>query len=281
VNRRDLRERLYGILGENPANPFLFTDAELNRHLNDAYQEMARETRALDIRSAITTTAEQGTYSIPEECGRVYRVAYDNYALFPETAQRLDWLDQTWTSRTGQPERWMRDRLDERQLRIWPAPTSVLNGFDADAEVGLIYQVTNDDDGTSFDSEVGLIVEISDGEQEEGFDSEYGLIVESLDGDIEVWSTKVPGPLDEDTDEPEFPEHAQMGIVFRAAETALSSMKESQNLELAKVCGQLARDYYEELARLAGNKQSQRAVVVGRPATFRPRYLRRETHIEV
>ena len=72
-----------------------------------------------------------------------------------------------------------------------------------------------------------------------------------------------------------------MGIVFRAAELALRSKKESQNTELAEAYGAMARDYFEHLMVLANHKQPGRAKVVGRPRAFRPRYLRRETHIEV
>ena len=68
-------------------------------------------------------------------------------------------------------------------------------------------------------------------------------------------------------------------LVFRAAEMALRANKESMNPDLAAAYGQLARDYYTDLAQLSQNKQPARPKVVGRPAAYRPRYLRRDTHI--
>jgi len=116
-------------------------------------------------------------------------------------------------------------------------------------------------------------------------DSEYGVLIASNEAgettfiNIEIWATKIPTPLDDDTAEPEFPEWAHQGLVFRAAEMALRANKESMNPELASAYGQLARDYYADLAVLSQNKQPARPKVVGRPAAYRPRYLRRETHI--
>jgi len=164
--RRDtMRWRVLRLIGEYPNEPYLFTVEEIHRYLNDAYQEMARETRALEIRTTILADENTYEYTLPANVGRPFRVAYDGYFLFPETVQRLDYLDATWTERTGTPERWMRDRLSERTIRIWPAPTVAQStveggGFIYDAEVGELLAGENDDEA-EFSNAAGITRQMS------------------------------------------------------------------------------------------------------------------------
>jgi hypothetical protein len=270
VTLEEMRERMFRLLGESTTEPQLWTEAQADRYLNDAYQEVCRDTGALEIREGIVAVDGQWTYTLPDRVGPVMRVAFDDYELKAETARSMDRLNPGWQTEEGTPERWIKSREGYNSFKLWRAPSD--DG--ATAEATIDYGKPVDIEGTlgiefEFNSEVGTFRYITGTGISFKSNSEYGRLtyLAFSESNIEVWAKKVPEPLEFDDAVPELPPVLQMGVVFRAAEKALELERDGRNEDLAKVYGLLA-DEYVEFGRALVNRRMPERVSAPRASVY-------------
>jgi hypothetical protein len=265
-----MRERMFRLLGESTTEPQLWTEDQADRYLNDAYQEVCRDTGALEIREGIVAVDGQWTYALPDRVGPVMRVAFDDYELKAETARSMDRLNPGWQTEEGTPERWVKSREGYNSFKLWRAPSA--DGASGEADID--YGVATDIEGSGgiefeFNRELGTVLYMSGTGISFKTNSEYGRVtkIEFSESNIEVWAKKVPEPLEFDDAVPELLPVLQMGVVFRAAEKALELERDGRNEDLAKVYGLLA-DEYVEFGRALVNRRMPERVSAPRASVY-------------
>ena len=256
-----LRERTYRALGVTPATPLFWTDAEINRLLNDAYTEVAKRTGALEIRHTVGVQSGTSTYTLPSTVGRPMRVTYDDHKILPFTSFEFDRSVSDWENSTGTPTHYTIDGND-RTVRLWKTPDATGEGATFSAELGGVAAMSKADgsDTYTFSSELGGVVDISGGADSYHFEGELGAVTDlnSPNDNMEIWAKKTPLLMEEDEDEPLLPAYSHLGLVFAAASRALRKRGASRNLPLAKVYKGMAKDYTMHLSGRANNRTIER-----------------------
>lgn len=101
--RTDVRSRL------DESSARLWTDAELNRWINEALRDIARRCETLQAYDDINVTANTQEYTLPTDLLRVYRVEYrpTGGQVFPLEYRDFNSMDSVWysqqTSSRGRP----------------------------------------------------------------------------------------------------------------------------------------------------------------------------------
>jgi hypothetical protein len=284
MNLAALRVRVRTLLGEDIRVQTTFSDAWVDREINDAYVELCRVTGCLEGRTFIDADSTTGEYATPDEVGEILRVAYDNFALQPETSRRMDKLDQEWPTRTGQPERWLTDRTDHNALVIYPIPDATSTVVSFDQEAGAVVDI---DDAAAehtyvFDQEFGVVVSITDADADHHFefDQEQGgaVFLDAPDEAFEIWHKRVPARMS-GPQTPDVPETYQMGIVYAAASNLLRAISELRNEPLAELYKNLASDVALDLAAHISERNTANRTVRVAPRRTRKRNLIRDTSI--
>lgn len=282
----DIRTRVYTMLGVEAAAPSFWTDAEINRYINDAYIDAAVHTHALEIRHTVTPTASTGEYTLPSYVGHIFRATYDGYKIFATSVYELDAMDENWENREGLVTHYTINKRDDGKLRLWKTPVdsgsgitfaadTAVNANHTDAEVGLLAAIT-DAAGDTYtpNTEYGLWVRLTSGSKSFDFESELGVIVD-LDYqplNLEVWAYRIPDELVLDADVPLLPAHSHIGLAYDAAGRALEKRTDSQNFELAKIYRELADDQWRFLRSLVGNRTPERTDAISRTSRRTRRY---------
>ena len=265
MNLGAARDRVHRMVGQNPASPEFFPNAMVDRHISDAQEQIVRETGCLEIRVAVTTSANEQTYTLPDVAARAFRVAYDGYALLPEIGAHMDKIDTNWEQRVGTPERWLSSRLGTGKLRIYPAPSIDGSATQFDQSTGEVAAISGDETYV-FNSSLGGVAAIESNDTNYVFNQSTGIVakIEFLGDDIEVWAKKRPNTLEDANDELEVPVHSQLAVCFLAASTLLESDGEGRNPDLAILYRLIADDMTERLLEIVNNRLPERVKQVGR-----------------
>jgi len=250
VTLEELREETLRLLGENPASPAFWTAAQVDRYVNDAYQDFARDSGSLEIRVAIRTIAATGEYEIPENVGPVSRVSYDDYELIPDLAHKMDRKQSGWMTEAGTPERWIKSREGRHKLRVWRVPSVSSPYSVTGGEYGKMVALDVDSEEVEFNAEVGKLIDLQADGLSFHASQEVGRLcrLSFSASNLEVWGKEVPPELTRDEDEPKLLPLAHMGIAFRAAALMLQVEREGRNEPLSGIYDALA-DEYEDYVR--------------------------------
>ena len=271
-----LRERVKNLLGEQTLDETGLTfqveseywpDAEIDRYVNDAYIEAAKDTKALEMIAGIATTADEGTYTLVREVGQVMRVEYDSRKVYPTTKWELDRTEPDWENLSGYVSNYILTQMNNRRLRLFKAPSEG-GGFsvgDSD-EFGAVTDIGDGVNTFTFSSEYGVIADTSGGDWDVTFAGEYGevILLSGTSNNLFVWATRVPPLLVEATDAPELPNWCHLGIAYRAAAKALGKHGEQGDMEKAEVYDALANEYGKLLKGFVANRSGERIVTMSR-----------------
>jgi len=118
----ELKAKFYDLIGEDSSSLVNVTAATAGRLLNDAYREIARMTGAIEkihVARVVSGTAE---YTLPDDAGKIIRVAYDGERIWPHSALEMDAIDQYWETRSGQVDRYVTDRENNNAIRLYKNP---------------------------------------------------------------------------------------------------------------------------------------------------------------
>jgi len=266
----EIRERAYRMMGLDPTAPVFFTDAQMNRYINDAYVDAQLRTKALDIRFTVTPTAGTGTYTLPDYVGQVWRVMYDGYRVSSISTWELDRLDPGWEDREGYVSCYTMDTRDDRVLRLYKKPATSGSGtFTTEYGVALRFSGGNT---YAFSSEFGVFISASGGDESFDFEGELGVStdIDFSGNSIEVWATKNPARLTLDTQSPELPAYVHIALAFDAASRALMRRGDHYNPSLSEAYGAMAEDYSRFMKSLVENRTPEAAEVVGSRANLSP-----------
>lgn len=187
---REIRDRVYTLLGEDAASPIHFSDAELNRWINDSYRKLARETKVLEEKFDIALTAGTQEYDLPIRADRVYRVYLDDDKIFPTTQHQLDRFDENWETESGGVCFYTLDKLGKNKIRLYRAPDTS-RGVTFDSDLGTVIDTTKTALTENFrfesdDVSLGTVVDFVQGSDTTvfaiaasggGSDADYGIVV--------------------------------------------------------------------------------------------------------
>jgi hypothetical protein len=207
-------------LATGPSN--LFSDDAYSRFINDAAQECVRLCPYVDLEKTVTTTASTATYAV-EGLITIEHVDYDDKPLEWITSDRLDRLDETWQTRTGEPQ---------FVLLGWK---NIWNTKDAD---------------------VSLSQGISPNENNRQF-TLYPA-PETTGITLRVIGRMMQQPLINDFTAPALPDYVHDAVVFETAALVLEASGDQRNEALAQAYREL-RDWYLQIGndRLVNRYPSQ------------------------
>lgn len=264
---RTLRERVWRLLGvsldadSGELFPAFWSAAEANRAVNDAYRTLVRTSGALELRQVVPMVAGTATYSLHTATGPVMRVTFDDYPLRSFDPTSFDRTDDYWRERTGQVSMYHVGRLSPQKIRVYPVPADSGLALDSSSEYGVITDTDAGGDGTELGTTVDVTIDGVGGTA----DSEYGVVtgVTSTAGNLEVWSKKIAPLLEYDTDEPELPSYALLGVAFGAAALLLDKRGEGGNAAKASAYRKMALESAEFLSGVVRQRTHEKAYVVG------------------
>lgn len=258
MNLLGLRKAVFTMLGEDESAPTYWKVVEIDRYINDAYRQAARDTGALEIASSIVTTAGLQTYEVPNESNwPPFRVTFGGRKLYSTTKWELDRMGSNWENLTGFVSHYITTLQNNRTLRLYKAPDADSGNYDmAGGDIGIVAEVT----GATMASEFGTDTSWTIDGIKATFTSEFGITV-NVGGsttELVIYAKKTPTDMVSDTDKPEFPAWSHMGLAFAAASRALLKHGEQRDDILSAFYNQLAMDYAKVLTGLVANRAPER-----------------------
>lgn len=155
MNLGELRTEVYRMTGSSDVYPGMFSDAEITRALNEAYQEFARESGALEQRYRLQTSQGTAEYDLPITTGPLRRVAFDDYRLIAFSPIEFDTQSDYWRTTQGDVTHYHSDRLNPKTIRVYKIPDADGGGGTFTAEAGRITYVSGGE-GFSFVHDTAL-----------------------------------------------------------------------------------------------------------------------------
>lgn len=149
-----MRARVRRMVGVKSGAVLHWTDAEIDRRINDAYRKIARRTGALEMRYSTPITGGTGNYTLPDAVRRVMRVTYDDRCLVAATTWAMDRLYEEWEEVSGYVEIYIEDRRDNRTIRLYRTPDSQTH-----TDVSFSADTANNSDHT--DADHGIVARIT------------------------------------------------------------------------------------------------------------------------
>lgn len=89
---------------------------------------------------------------LPEDCVRLHAIFYRDRQLSWETERGMEALDPVWRTRRHAPQAYLTERVDERQIRLWPPSDDQCD------ELGWLYTQRVDDAPSAMDLPLALLV---------------------------------------------------------------------------------------------------------------------------
>lgn len=108
--------------GEAVASPQVTSDLLLT-WANMGVVDLATASRSLQAEVLLPCTANVQEYTLPADCERVWRAAYDGYKLSAVSKWDLQQSDPVWDEFTGVPRRYYLNGINNK-VGLWPIPTS-------------------------------------------------------------------------------------------------------------------------------------------------------------
>lgn len=262
-----LRERVWRLLGVNldvDGNlfPALWTAAQANRAINDAYREIARVSGALEMRQIVAMVAGTHTYTLDAASGPVLRAAYDDYPIKAFDPTEFDRTDDYWRSQTGEVTMYHVARLSPQRVRVYPIPDTSGDAFTMSGQLG---EISDTDATDTFGSELGVVSDMTVDGAAAVFDGELGIVsrIQSTANNLEVWTKRIPPLLDLDTDTPELPAYSHIGIAFAAASRLLAMRGEGQHPGKAMLYSEMADEAVKFLTSVVVQRTMEKAHIFG------------------
>ena len=245
------------MLSESEANPVYWTEAQVDAYVNDAYQQAARDTGALEIAVAVAATADTQGYTAPDTMRwPPLRATYDGHKLYSTTKWELDRVESDWENQSGYVSHYVTTLMDDKQFRLYKAPDGTAGVYEFSGEYGIVQNVA----GATMTGDYGFMTAFSEDGTSATFVGEYGLVVD-IDGGsttIRLYGKHVPDALEDVTDEPLLPAWTHPGLAFAAAAKALRKHGEQRDDALSAFYAGLAKQYVETLKGVVASRAPER-----------------------
>lgn len=128
TNLSTIRQSVREYLNEN--FPSFWTDAQLNRWINDGCRDVARRTETLQtFDTSLTAVASQATYSLNADVIRLHRVEFVvNSQVYPMEASTYDQMDSMWGTFQTQTNSYpmfyvVRGTPGSLTMQVYPVPS--------------------------------------------------------------------------------------------------------------------------------------------------------------
>lgn len=128
---------VFSLIGESEEAPVVVTSDEVDDHINEAASKLAHDSGILEMRYDINLEVGVAEYELRQYSYDVFRAAVDDEAIPATTLRELEQMDELWESRTGEVDRWMTDRFNGSNLRVWRTPTEAGAGVFS-SEYGVV-----------------------------------------------------------------------------------------------------------------------------------------------
>ena len=271
----ELKETVYKLLGEKPGDSAYWTLNELTRYINDAYIEVARDTKALEYVEAVALTEDDQTATLSNYVGQIFRVTFDDRKIDNTTKWELDRTENDWTHQSGFVSNYVTDRQDNRTIRVFKAPTGTDFAANdlffndgaftyANWSNGTDYQANDRIYSVPTTHRVGYVCiqshTAATATNKPGTGTDWETYWAPLG--LMVWATKNPAPL-LDCEEPELPPWTHLGICYRAAAKALLKYGEMRDPDLAAAYEQIAETYGVVLRGIVASRSPERVISMG------------------
>lgn len=131
MTRRELRDQIkrrLGIEADIPLNQ-IWTDAELNSYIQEAYLRFARESRLLFSMDTIKGLDSTATYTIPSDVVQLERALWDGNRIPPSTSRDLRKNLATYRSSEGEPFTYCLDEDGPSTIRLANIPSADGSAF--------------------------------------------------------------------------------------------------------------------------------------------------------
>jgi len=271
-----LREEVFGLLAEDPAAPVYWTATEIDRHINDAYLQAARDTGALETSESVEVVANQSEFSVAGSKIKwpPLRVTFDGRRLANVTKWELDRTDPNWQNLSGYVTHYVTTQQGYHTFRLYKRPDSSTGIYYFDSELGTVIDATN----AVFSAELGVVIAFSDDGTAATFTSEFGVVLDADSGSagLVLYGKKIPDLLTSDTDVPELPLWTHTGLALAAAARALVKYGEQRDEGLAALYNAMAKQYAQELNGIVAGRAPERNYAMSAGVQRVPRRQRPE-----
>jgi hypothetical protein len=276
-----LKKRTLLMLGENPDSPVYWSNAEIGRHINDAYSDICLETRAIETVEAVALTDDSGYGFLSDRISQVYRASFEDRVLENVTRFELDRLDPQWETHSGLVTHYVSAPQNTRALSLYKTwDGSALYAYNQFVDGEYIYsewllgdvylvndRVTKGVSATD-DNKIAFVC-ISDhtasSSNEPGVGTDWETYWSPLS--LVVWAAKNPVALVDDTDEPELPAWFHIALAFSAAARALRKYGEQRNIPAADVYQAMTDEYVGMLKHRIGNRTPSKMTIASSSST--------------
>ena len=257
MNLAELREMTLEMVGESTTDPVYWTNDEIDRYINDAYQRLCLDTKALEGAFRVTAAADTQVYTAPD--GMLwppFRAIFDGRKLANVTKWEMDRTEPDWENQSGYVSHYLTTLQNDKTFRLFKAPDTAPESYDFSSEYGVVVAATD----ATFSSEYGVIVAWNGGGALFSFSSEYGEVmdVDSGEDGLILYGVKVATELSEDTDEPELPEWSHVAIAAHAAARAFRRYGETRNPAMANLYTAMGDDVAAKLRAIVSNRVPER-----------------------
>ncbi len=272
----DLKDRVYGLLGEDSAAPAYWTDTEIVQYISDSYIEASRESGALELIEAIELAADSEAGVLSARVGGVMRATFDDRKIDNTTKMALDRTEPDWENQSGFVSHYVTTLHDTREIstfKAWDGGSNDLayEHFYSDAYTYSAWALNEgyaDGDRVTRLGTDGItrgyvctVAHTSAAATEPGTGASWETKWVPLV--LCVWAKKIPDAIEE-CDVPELPGWFHMALAFRAASLALSKYGEMRHTETAAAYMAIYEDYLRVLKGFVSNRTPGKTTGIGR-----------------
>ena len=165
-----------------------WSDARLLNLVKEAQEDICIQAELLRGSVTILSYINKQLYTLPDEVLLLDRVLYNGEPLTLTTHEKLDQADPDWEEAIGDIEAVVYDKLNRREIKVYPVPNTVTatDDYIFSSDYGIMTSLT---DHTAV-ADYGIVTDLPS-----GVDSDYGVVVSgqvSVAGEMKLYYIKKP-----------------------------------------------------------------------------------------
>jgi len=118
-----IRPMFYEIIGENEDAPFYITNLMALTWAQKALRDLVQASKCLDSRHVMSVVAGTSVYDLPDNCGQIWRVTFDEERIEAITQDKLRAHNHKWPERSGDPRFYYVGELND-QIGLYENPST-------------------------------------------------------------------------------------------------------------------------------------------------------------
>lgn len=242
-----------------------WSEARLLRLIDECQKDICLRAKVLRDKADVNVFAQTGEYTLPDEVMLLDRVLYGGVNLPYISHSELDRTligegRYDWEKTTGIPKYLVFDKMNRRQVKLYPIPSDYILTSDQPSEFILEpYGITTGTDDVTPLNTYGVVSQVLDDENDVSFLSPYGMYFGQQESSVQmtVYYVKKPDDITSVDDELVVDSMFDKCIKFYVVGMALIDDMDTQN----RTVGQEQLAYYDrDLTELT--KQSVRDFVI-------------------